>query len=212
MLKLIMEQNARLKEMEAELERLVRDKEQSTPMEVISFSAVPLTRVSTTSVVETSTTEIPSTTPLTALEKTVELAKSMEEMDLQETKISRLKKEFEDLQQIKYSYQTSYSMEKQTSDKLKQELQQLRKQKVVCNTLAEAKENIWMDISKSINEIWSMVQIMFKQKELVQRRRQAIEKIKGELGEMPIEAIQIIRFLNLKTKEGLEDLKIEDRT
>jgi hypothetical protein len=49
----------------------------------------------------------------------VELAKSMEEMDLQETKINRLKREFEDLQQLKSSYQTSYSMEKQTSDKLK---------------------------------------------------------------------------------------------
>jgi hypothetical protein len=197
--------------MEVELERLVKEKEQSTPMEVIPLSAVPLTGVSTASVAETSTAKIPSTTPLTALEKTVELAKSMEEMDLQETKISRLKKEFEDLQQLKSSYQTSYSMEKQTSDKLKQELQQLRKQTVAGKTLAEAKENIWMDISKSINEIWPMVQIMFEQNELVQRSRQAIEKIKGELGEMPIEATEIIRFLNSKTKEELEDLKIEDR-
>jgi hypothetical protein len=48
-------------------------------MEVIPLSAIPLTRVSTTSVAE-----IPSKTPLTALEKTVELAKSMEEMNLQE--------------------------------------------------------------------------------------------------------------------------------
>jgi hypothetical protein len=35
MLKLIMEQNAQLKEMEAELESLVKEKEQSNPMEVI---------------------------------------------------------------------------------------------------------------------------------------------------------------------------------
>jgi hypothetical protein len=80
MLKLIMEQNAQLKEMEVELEKLVKEKEQSKPMEVIPLSAVPLTGVSTTSVVE-----IPSATPLTALEKTVELDKSMEEMNLQET-------------------------------------------------------------------------------------------------------------------------------
>ena len=46
-----------------------------------------------------------------------------------------------------------------------------------------------------------MVKIMFEQNELVQRSRQAIEKIKGELGEMPTEAIEIIRFLNSKTKE-----------
>jgi hypothetical protein len=49
MLKLIMEQNTQLKEMEAELERLVKEKEQSTPMEVIPLSAVPLPGVSTAS-------------------------------------------------------------------------------------------------------------------------------------------------------------------
>jgi hypothetical protein len=118
MLKLIMEQNAQLKEMEAELEKLVKEKEQSKPMEVIPLSTVPLTGVSTASIAE-----IPSATPLTALEKTVELAKSMEEMNLQETDISRLKKEIENLQELKSSYQTSYSKEKQTSDQLKQELQ-----------------------------------------------------------------------------------------
>jgi len=48
-------------------------------------------------------------------------------------------------------------MEKQKSGKLKQELQQLQKQTVAGKTLVEAKENIWMDISKSINEIWPMV-------------------------------------------------------
>jgi hypothetical protein len=103
-------------------------------------------------------------------------------------------------------------MEKQISDKLKQELQQLQKQIVAGKTLAEAKENIWMDISKSINEIWPMVQIMFDQNELVQRSKQDIEKIRGDLGEMPTEATEIIKFLNSKTREELEDLKIEDRT
>jgi hypothetical protein len=51
MLKLIMEQNAQLKEMEAELENLVKEKEHSKPMEVIPLSTVPLAGVSTTSVV-----------------------------------------------------------------------------------------------------------------------------------------------------------------
>jgi hypothetical protein len=39
-----------------------------------------------------------------------------------------------------------------------------------------------------------------------------IEKIRGELGEMPAEATEIIKFLNSKTREELEELKIEDRT
>jgi hypothetical protein len=107
MLKLIMEHNAQLKEMEAEMENLVKEKEQLKPMEFIPSSAVPLSRVSTTSLAE-----VPSVNPLTSLEKTVELAKSMEEMNLQETEIGRLKKEIENLQELKYSYQTSFSKEK----------------------------------------------------------------------------------------------------
>jgi hypothetical protein len=123
MLKLIMEKNAKLRDMEAELERLVKEKEQETPMEVIPLSALPLTRFSTATVATTTTTKIPSATPLIALEKMMELAKSMEEMNLQGTKINRLEKEVESLQELKSSYQTSYTMEKKTSEKLKQELQ-----------------------------------------------------------------------------------------
>jgi FtsZ-binding cell division protein ZapB len=51
----------------------------------------------------------------------VELAKSMEDINLQGMEINRLKREVERLQEIKSSYQTSYTMEKQTSENLKQE-------------------------------------------------------------------------------------------
>ena len=74
-LKLIMEQNAQIKEMEEEMERLVKEKEQITPMEVIPLSAVPLMGVSTTTISTTTTTKLPSTTPLTSLEKYVEIEK-----------------------------------------------------------------------------------------------------------------------------------------
>jgi hypothetical protein len=79
---------------------------------------------------------------------------------------------------------------------------------VAGKTLAEAKENIWIDISKSINEIWPMVQIMFEQHDLVLKSRQAIDRIRTELGEMPSTANEIIKFLNSKTKEELEELKV----
>jgi hypothetical protein len=82
----------------------------------------------------------------------------------------------------------------------------------MAKTLLEAKENIWMDICKSMIDIWPLVHIMFEQHELVQRRRQAIGKIKEELGERPIKPNEIIRFLNYKMKEEMEALQIEDRT
>jgi hypothetical protein len=136
----------------------------------------------------------------------------MEEMNLQGTEINRLKMEIENLQELKSSFQTRYNVERQVSEKLKQEIQQLQKQTVAGKTLAEAKENIWTDISKSINEIWPMVQIMFEQHDLVLKSRQAIDRIRTELGEMPSTANEIIKFLNSKTKEELEELKVEDRT
>jgi hypothetical protein len=79
-------------------------------------------------------------------------------------------------------------------------------------TLAEVKDLVWTDISKSIHEIWPMIQIMFEQNELLERSKHAVEKIRSELGDMPTQANDIIRFLNSKTREELEELKIEDRT
>jgi hypothetical protein len=78
----------------------------------------------------------------------VELAKSMEEINLQETEINRLKMEVENIQELKSSFQTRYNVERQKTENLKQEIQQLQKQTVVDKTLAEAKENIWTDIEK----------------------------------------------------------------
>jgi hypothetical protein len=93
--------------MEAEMEKLVKEKEKMNPMEFIPLNAIPISGVSTTSV-----TEVPSTTPLTSLEKTVDLAKYMEKMNLQEIDISRLKKEIENLQELKLSFHISLSKEK----------------------------------------------------------------------------------------------------
>ena len=53
---------------------------------------------------------------------------------------------------------------------------------------------------------------MFEENEFLERSKQAIEKIRMELGDMPAQANEIIRFLNSKTREELEELKIEDRT
>jgi hypothetical protein len=92
--------------MEAEMEKLLKEKEQLKPMEVIPLSPIPISGVSTAS-----GTKVPSATPLTSQEKTNDLAKSMEKMNLQETEISRIKKEIENLQELKYCFQTNLSKE-----------------------------------------------------------------------------------------------------
>ena len=107
MLKLLMEQNAQLKEMEAEMERLLKEKEQENTMEGIPLSVIPIAGLSTGTV-----TIIPSATSVPLPEGATDLAKSIERMNLQELEISRLKKEVEKLQELKTSFQPSMSKEK----------------------------------------------------------------------------------------------------
>jgi hypothetical protein len=122
MLKLLMEQNAQLKEMEAEMERLLKEKEKAKTMEGIPLSVIPIAGLSTVTVAA-----IPSIASVPLPEGTTGLAKSMERMNLQESEIDRLKKEVENLQEIKTSFQASLSKEKQVNKQVKTELQQLQK-------------------------------------------------------------------------------------
>jgi len=138
------------------MERLLKEKEQAKPMEGIPLSAIPIAGLSTATMIA-----ISSATSVSLPEGTTDLAKSMDRMNLQESEISRLKKEVENLQELKTSFQTSLSKEKQVNEQIRKELQQLQKQTMAGKTLAEVKEIVWTDISKSINEIWPMVQIMF---------------------------------------------------
>jgi hypothetical protein len=55
----------------------------------------------------------------------------------------------------------------------------------MANTLSQAKENIWIDIKKSMTKIQPSIQINFEQHELIQKARGVIERIKEELGENP---------------------------
>jgi hypothetical protein len=57
------------------------------PMEIVPLSSIPISGESTATV-----TTIPSATPVSLPEGTIDLAKSMEKMNLQETEINRLKK------------------------------------------------------------------------------------------------------------------------
>jgi hypothetical protein len=175
-------------------------------MEVIPLDAVPITGITTTTT--TTTTEIPATTT-DASRKISEIHARYVSAGEGNQKIAGRDK---NLQQLKSTFQSSYNTEMHTTQRLKLELQKLQKETIAAKTLAEAKENIWMDICKSMTEIWPLIQIMYEQHELIQRSKNAIDKIRGELGERPTEANKIIRFLNSKTREELEALEIEDRT
>ena len=66
----------------------------------------------------------------------------------------------------------------------------------MAGTLAEAKQNIWEDISKSMTEVWPSIQIIFEQQELITKWKVAIEEQKEHLKKNPSEAADMIKVLN----------------
>jgi hypothetical protein len=134
-------------------------------MAIIPLQAIPLTRFSTTST--TTTTEVPSSILVTTLDASNKLVKSMEDMTLQGEEIKILQDEIKNLNKLKSMFQSNYNTEMHKSQRVIQELQNLHKETVMAKTLSEAKENIWMDIIKSMTKIWPLIQIVFEQHELM---------------------------------------------
>ena len=58
--------------------------------------------------------------------------------------------------------ETSQVTEMQKSQRLLEKLQKVEIDTSIGQTLAEAKETIWMNIIDSMNEIWPSIQIIFE--------------------------------------------------
>jgi hypothetical protein len=81
----------------------------------------------------------------------------MEDMSIQGEEIIKLQKEVKTLQELKSTFQAGYQEEMHKSQRLSQQLQQLGKETAIANNLAQAKENIWIDINESMLEIWPSI-------------------------------------------------------
>jgi hypothetical protein len=107
MLKLIMEQNAQIREMVVEMDTLIKDKEQSVQMAITPLEAVPLTGIRTA---EAATSmEIPSAIPVQVSDASKKLVKSMEDMSLQGEEIRKLQEEVKNLQELKSMFQACWN-------------------------------------------------------------------------------------------------------
>jgi len=97
MLKLINEKNVHIKEMEDKMERLVKEKDQNVPMEVIPLNSIPLMGISIATTTIATTTKFPAAILVIATDASEKLAKSMEDMTLQGKEIRRLQEEINNL-------------------------------------------------------------------------------------------------------------------
>ena len=62
-----------------------------------------------------------------------------------------------------------------------------------------------------MNVIWPSIQIIFEQKELIEKTTETIVQGMEKLGEMPTKVANIIRFLNSKSRYELEEVGVSDR-
>lgn len=93
-----------------------------------------------------------------------------------------------------------------------QQIQKYEDQSFLIQMLVEAKNNIWQNINANITYMWPSIQITFDQEELVHRVKTTIENTQVYLDHIPEETQNIIKLLNSKSKEELEDMNIPDRT
>ena len=81
----------------------------------------------------------------------------MEDMSIQGEEIIKLQEQVKKFQELKLMFQTSHQEEMHKSQRISQQLQQLGRETTMENTLAQAKENIWIYINKSMLEIWPSI-------------------------------------------------------
>ena len=110
MLKLLVEQSAQIKEMEAYMDKLIKKKEQSPQLVVVTLDVVPIASLLQTGIPTTSiTTGTSSSTilPTSAVDDSIKLIESMENMFIQGEEINKLIGEVKVLQEHKARFENS---------------------------------------------------------------------------------------------------------
>lgn len=140
-----------------------------------------------------------------------ELIKAMEDLRLQ---VSELKDAKEKLAKLEISYDKAKMtvVEKAREVKaLENKVKALEKDLLLDKPLGEIKSILWANIGQSITDIWTSIQIIHEQIDLVTVAQEEIQKARDPLGHMPEQANRLIHFLNTHTKEQLAALDIRDR-
>ena len=206
------------------MDKLVQEKKASMEAVTITTILTVTTTISSTLAVSAATTVPVATILPTTLvtesstatahpsDEAGTLIKYTQDMSIQTNEINRLKDQIKSLEDEKKLVQIMHKDETQKSNKLTERIQKLEKELTLKEPLAQAKQQLLANIINSVNDIWPSIQVIFEQKDLIKEGIKAIQKVKEELGSKPEEANEIIKFLNSKNKQELEEIDISDRT
>lgn len=197
------------------MDKLIKKKEQNAQLAVVPLDVVSIASLLQTGVPIATTTSRTSSSimlPTSMVDDLIKLAQFMENMTIQVEELKKLKQEIKVLQEQSNRYENAYLTETQKTQTLTQRVQKMEDDCAMGKTLKLVKENIWKTINEDMGEIWPSIQIIFEQKELFERSIEAIEQVRKKLGDKPNEVTKLIKFLNSKNRQELEELEIEDRT
>jgi len=151
--------------METEMEKMIKEKEQSSQLAVVPLDAIPIASLlqkGIPTIITTTGTSSSIVLPTSTAYDSIKLAESMENMSIQGEEIKKLRHEVKFLQEQKAIFENSLLIETQRSQTLFQMLQKVEKDSAMRNTLAQVKENIWKRINEDMIEIWPSIQIIFE--------------------------------------------------
>jgi len=109
----------------------------------------------------------------------------MEEMKLQVTELQKVKEKFTTLEKKYDISKINYAEEMRKNKGMAQQIKALEKDLTFEKPLTDIKKILWTNIIDSINDIWSSIQIIFAQIDLVKLALKEIEKTGEELGRKP---------------------------
>ena len=119
---------------------------------------------------------------------TEELIKAMEELRLQVSELKRVK---EQLAKVEKSYDKSkISVAEKIREvkSLENKVRKLEKDLTMDKPLAKIKGILWTNINQSLNNVWSSIQAIYEQIDLVNATHGEIQKSRALLGQMPDQA------------------------
>ena len=222
MMDLLMKLNERLTDTEQALEKALKEKQgESTshpPEEIPAVTTAPSTLITALPpTVQASTAEIITGTlaiavaPGSSNTSTEELIRAMEELKLQ---VSELKLVKEQLAKVEKNYDKSkMNVAEKTREvkTLENKVRALEKDLPLDKPLAEIRGILWTNINQSLSDVWRSIQVIYEQIDLIRAAQVEIQKTRALLEQMPEQVNRLIHFLNTKTSEELEALKIRDR-
>lgn len=153
MFRIVIKLNSQIRDMEIELEKILKEKEHAEQLDIVPLTAVPIALAITTGA--------SASTSTTIIDLASELVRAMDGLTIQEQEISKPKYQLKTLSKHKLKIDIFYVAELQKTNQLNLKIEQSHSEFVMGQTLAQAREKIQIEIDEAIIEIWPSTQIIF---------------------------------------------------